>query len=423
MNQSIKNNFTHLLYFVPIFILLLLPSYQSNATTYYDVTTFGADGTDGKADADAIQKALDKATEEEPIIVYVPDGTYYLNKPLYIQSNTTLQLSKNAVIKRNKTGLNKNMLRSTDANHSSSKVGGYQLAHDITITGGTWDGGDIQNAKSSSNLIYIGHSRNITISNATIKNCFSAHAIEYASVKDSAIRNCTITGFRYNSKLTTSEAIQIDICYSSEEEGEWAPGFKEDKTRSKNIIIENNLIMDYPRAVGVHHTLKGHEVTKLTIKNNTFKRSSASTQGKSVVGIFLWGVTNSTIKNNTFDHYSYGAMVKVSKNITIKNNKFKYNAIRNLAIESCNKNNGYHTFTVTKDDIGTKKFVFTCGNIKSGYIKTNGKKYNFKSKKGKVTIKLKKKIKVNQQVKFYGKDAYNNKYYRIYYVPKQTTKK
>lgn len=424
MNQSRKSNLISLLYFVPIFILLLLPSYQSNAATYYyDVTDFGADGTDTNADADAIQKALDMASEEDEIVVVVPDGTYYINKILYVQSNTTIRLSKNAVIKRNKSGLNKNMLRTTDAKHKSNTVGSYNLAHDITITGGTWDGGDIQSAKTVCNLIYIGHAKNITICDTTVKNCYGSHAIEYAGVKDSVIRNCKITGFRYNQKLTTSEAIQVDICYKSDEEGKWAPGFKEDKTTSKNILIENNVITDYPRGIGVHHTLKGHEVSNLTIRNNTVKRSSPSTQGKSVVGLFFWGVKNSTVTNNNFDHCSYGAMIKKSTNITLKKNNFKYNPIRSLAVESCNKNNGYHTFIVTKDDIDTKNFEFTCGNIKSGYIKTNGKRYNFKSKKGKVTIKLKKKIKVKQKVNFFGKDAYGNKYYRTYYVPKQTTKK
>lgn len=410
---------------LPALIILFYPACRSYAQTcYYNVVTdFGADGTDSASDATAIQQALDMASEDHKIVVTIPDGTYYIHKILYVQSNTTIRLSSNAVIKRDKTGVNKNMLRTTDANHKSDKVGGYNLAHDITITGGTWDGGNIQQATKNCDLIYIGHARNITIENTTVKNCYGDHAIEYAGVKDSAIRNCTITGFRYNKKLTTSEAIQIDICYKSDADGKWAPGFKADKTTSKNIIIEKNLIIDYPRGIGVHHTLKGKEVRALKIRNNTIKRSSPSTQGKSVVGLFFWGVKSSSVTNNTFDHCSYGAMIKVSNGITLKNNKFKYNRLRNLAVESCNKFNGYHTFTVTQDDIGKKTFKFTCGGIKSGYIKTKGKKYNFKSKNGKVTVKLKYKIKVNQKVTFYGKDKYGNKYYRVYYVPKQTKKK
>ena len=422
--KQLMNKTNLLLFLLPILAILFYPAIYSNAQTdRYNITSFGANGSDSKADTTAIQKALDMASEEHDILVYVPDGTYYIDKTLYIQSNTTIQLSSKAIIKRNKKGQGKNLLRNTNAKHKSKKTGGYNLSHDIIITGGTWDGGDIKHAKSGSNLIYIGHARNITLKNTTIKNCYAAHAVEFTGVKDSVIRGCTITGFRYNEKLTTSEAIQVDICYKSSTEGAWSPGFKADKTTSTNILIENNTIKDYPRGIGVHHTIKGKEVSNLTIRNNTIKRSSPSTQGKSVVGIFFWGVKNSTVTKNTFDRYSYGAMIKVSKNITLKNNKFKYNAIRSLAIESCDKNNGYHTFTVTKDDIGKKTFKFTCGNIKSGYIKTKGKKYNFKSKKGKVSIKLKKKITANQKVTFYGKDKYNNKYYRSYTVPKQAKAK
>lgn len=422
----IRNNLSSRLtcfFIFPLLALLLFPTLHSKAATY-NITSFGADGTDTKSDNAAIQKVLDLASEEEPLTVIIPNGTYYISKTLYVQSNTTIKLASKATIIRNKTGINKNMLRTSDSKHKSNKAKGYTLAHDITITGGTWNGGDIDKAKSTSNLIYMGHSQNITISNTTIKNCYGSHAIEFAGVKNSVIRNCKITGFRYDKTLFTAEAIQVDICYKDKgDDGSWTPGFKLDKTTSSNILIENNVITDYPRGIGIHHKLKGHEVNKITIQKNKIKRSSAAMQGKSVVGVFILGAKNCSVKNNTFDRCSYGAMIKVSTNITLKSNKFKYNPIRNLSIESCNKNNGVHSFIVTKDDVGTKTFKFKCGNIKSGYIKTAGKKYNFKSKKGAVTVKLKKKIKSYQTVTFYGKDKYNNKYYRSYTVPKQTKKK
>ena len=221
-----------------------------------------------------------------------------------------------------------------------------------------------------------------------------------AGVKNGIVRNCKISGFRYGSDLFTSEAIQIDTCYKSKSEGKWAPGFKVDKTESRNIIIEKNTITDYPRGVGVHHILKGHQVTNVTIRNNKFKRSSASAQGKCVVGIFLMGVKNASISNNTFDRYSYGAMIKQSQKVSIKNNRFRYNALGSLLIEGCDKNNGRHTFLVTSNEVGKKKFEFTCGNIKSGTVKTGGYTYRF-SKSQKNSLNLKKKIKSNQKVVFY----------------------
>lgn len=414
----------YILYILPFFFLIMLfgTPVHAAAIRYYNVKNYGANGKDKKSDSSAIQKALDQASEDQITVVTIPNGTYYINKTLYIQSNTVIQLSKNAVIRRMDSALDKNMLRTTNSKHKSGTIGGYNLAHDITVTGGTWDGGNINKAKSGTNLIYIGHSTNITINNATIKNCYGAHAIELAGVKNGIVRNCKISGFRYGSDLFTSEAIQIDTCYKSKSEGKWAPGFKVDKTESRNIIIEKNTITDYPRGVGVHHILKGHQVTNVTIRNNKFKRSSASAQGKCVVGIFLMGVKNASISNNTFDRYSYGAMIKQSQKVSIKNNRFRYNALGSLLIEGCDKNNGRHTFLVTSNEVGKKKFEFTCGNIKSGTVKTGGYTYRF-SKSQKNSLNLKKKIKSNQKVVFYGKDKYNNKYYRTYYVPKKVKKK
>lgn len=420
MKAQHKLTYKNLLYLILIFLFLILPGKPVQAATqYYNVTSFGANGKDKKSDSEAIQKALDLASEDHKTVITIPNGTFYINKALYIQSNTTLKLSKKTVIKRMNSALGKNMLRTTDAKHKSTRIGGYNLAHDIIISGGTWDGGNIKKAKTGSNLIYMGHSRNITIKNTTIKNCYGAHAIEFAGVKDSVIRNCKITGFRYEPDLFTSEAIQIDTCYQSKDDGKWAPGFKVDKTESRNILIEKNTITDYPRGIGVHHKLKGHQITNLTIRNNKFRRSSVSTQGKSVVGVFLLGVKKATISNNMFDRYYYGAMIKQSQKVSVKNNQFKYNPSGNLIIEGCDKNNGRHTFLVTSDKVGTKKFEFTCGNIKSGTIKTGGYTYHFNKQDTKVTLTLNNKIKSNQKVHFKGKDQYNNRYFRTYYVPKQ----
>ncbi len=419
-NSSRNNRFLYLLMFI---LFLSGTSIRCEAMTRrYNVKDFGADGTDKKSDYDAIQEALDQASEDHMTVVIVPNGTYYIDGTLYIQSNTTLKLSSHATIKRKKSALANNMLRTTNARHFSGFTGGYRLAHNITVTGGTWDGGDIAKAKKTSNLIYMGHSKHITIKNTTIKHCYGAHAIEFAGVKDSTIKNCKISEFRYDSSRFTSEAIQLDTCYKSKKDGRWTPGFKADKTPCTNILIEKNTITDYPRGIGVHHYLKDHLITNITIRDNRFKRSSASTQGKSVVGIFLMGVTKATITQNTFDHYAYGAMVKLSKKVSITKNNFKYNPSGNLIVEGCDKNNGRHTFRVTSDDINTTKFEFTCGNISSGTVKTGGRTYYF-HKKGTNTITLSDNLYANQQVDFYGKDDYNNKYYRTYYVPRQTVRK
>ncbi|MDE6759072.1 MAG: right-handed parallel beta-helix repeat-containing protein [Lachnospiraceae bacterium] len=404
---------------LPVFILFILallsPINVFAKTYYYNVTDYGADGSDRKDDTSAIQKLLDEATENDTIVIKFPAGTYYISRPLYIQSNTKLQLNSKATIRRSNHGLGHNMLRTSDASHVSTGYPGYTLAHNITITGGTWDGGDISKAKQTSNLIYIGHSSNVTISNATIKNCYGAHSVEFAGVKNGTVKNCNFYGFRYDSDRFTSEAIQIDVCYKDRSSGKWTPGFELDKTACTNILIENNTIKDYPRGIGAHHVLKGHYSTNITIRNNKIARSSSSTQGKCMTGILLMGTNKVSISKNTINHYYYGIMIKNSKKLSIKNNKLKYNTSGNLILESCDIKSRKRKFTVTKDTVGEQEFQYTCPGIK-GYVKTDGETYHFGASSKEHTLELKNKIKRNQKITFYGKDTWGNTYYRIYYV-------
>lgn len=434
-NAGSQCYYKYLFHLSILFIILVMFPYNkchaAGGTYYYDVTSYRANGFDHKDDTAAIQEALDHASSDYHIVVTVPEGTYYISKTLYIQSNTTLKLSKNAIIKRSRKALGKNMLRNTNAGHESSSGEKYNLSHNITVTGGVWDGGRISKAKSTSNLLYFGHARNITIKNTAIRNCFGAHTIEFAGVKDSRIKNCKISGFRYSSSKFTSEAIQLDICYKNKEDGRWTPGFYSDKTPCKNISIENCTISDYPRGIGIHHTLKGHNCSDITIRNNKFRRSLASTQGKSVVGVYLMGVRKVKMTNNIFDHYSYGAMVKTSSDLTIKKNVFSYNNSGALIVESCDEKNARRTFSIVtdkkddKDETQTdedtkqdlKKLEFTCPYIYSGSVKINGKTYRYHSDKTKKLLKMEPGAKRGTLVRFYGKDRWDNKYYQMKHIP------
>ncbi|MDE6626977.1 MAG: FIVAR domain-containing protein [Lachnospiraceae bacterium] len=397
-------------------------------TYYYDIRAFGAVPNDNTSDKPAIQAALDKAGEDHKIVVTVNGGLYYIGSTLGIQSNTTIQMDSASTIRRSKVTVN--MLKVTDANHKTTPYYGYTLGHDITITGGTWDGGDISKTTVEKNLIYIGHSQKVTISNTTIKNCYGTHALEFAGVINSTIKNCTFTGFRYASDRFTAEAVQLDICDKEISNGaEWTPGYTMDGTTCKNITISNNTFIDYPRGIGCHHIYStGRQKNgansgpyeNITITKNTFKRSSASTQYLCSSGIFIMGAKNITIKSNTVNKYDYGIWVKSSSGIKLKNNKLKYNTYANI-IYSGNTGikNATVKFTVTQDKYKSKTLKYTCPTMKKGYVKTAGKTYRFKKAASTHTAKLKKKIKRNQKMTFYGQDANGNKFYRIYYTPKK----
>lgn len=386
-------------------------------TYYYNVNSFGAFGNDNIDDTSALQKALDQARDGVHVVITVPAGTYYISNVLYIQSNTTLNLDARATIYRSDSSLSNNMLKNSDAKHKSTGYKGYKLSQNITVNGGTWEGGNIYSSTKSTNLIYIGHADNVTITNATIKNCHGSHALEFAGVRNGTISNCTFNGFRFGSNSYTSEAIQLDICYKSGKT-EWTPGFTMDKTTCKNILIENCNIVDYPRGIGSHHTLSGVPYENITIRNNTITRSTSTSQKKCVTGIFIMGAKNIKVSKNTVDGYSYGIWVRHSSSIKVKKNILKNNPTYNLVYDSNTAANKYVKFTVTKYKVKTKPLEFTAPTIRKGSMKTRGQTYRIKKVQKIHTVTLKKKLKKNQKVTFFGMDKDNNKFYRTYHLGK-----
>lgn len=308
-----KQSFIHITIFILLILLCTLPVHAQTI----NVTTLGADGSDTINDKKAIQEALDTPSQDH-LTVYLPAGTYYISGPLYIHSNTTLHLDKNACIKRNAAGLEHNMLKNADTDHKTDLVGSYNLSTNITIEGGTWDGGDIANASSARNLINIGHASHVVIQNTTIRNCFGSHLIEFAGVSDSQIRNCTLTGFRYRGSLLDSEAIQLDVCHS-DQDGSWNPAFLADDTFCQNITVSGNTIRDYPRGIGNHHALDGRHNQNITIQNNTF----ANTTNLGRHAINLAGFDNTLVQNNSICGYGWGIRAYSCNGVSLVRNTLK----------------------------------------------------------------------------------------------------
>lgn len=403
--------------------LIKKPRYtQIGNTQYYNLSDFFTSDPEHwyrTTDDEFFQWALDKAGSDHFTEIYVPAGTYRIYNTLLIHSNTTLRLDPGAVIIRMDTTTN--MLRTSDTSGKSNTAGGYSLAQNINITGGVWDGGNIAAANTATNLLYLGHSSNVTISNTTIRNCNGAHALELAGVSDAVVSGCQIYGFAYSydNNLFTSEAIELDVCGSAS----WTPGYVIDNTGCQNIVIENNIITDYPRGIGSHHVANGktyNTYTNITIRNNTFNRSSAGTQNKCQAAIRLEGVQNATITGNRADYYSYGIYFKNSSGLTVKKNTLKYNGTAHILYTGCKgiKNQSIK-FTVTQKKLKTKVAKFKSPTMKTGYVKVKGKKYTFKKIKSVHTVNLKTKIKKNQKWTFYGKDKNGNKFFYNYTVPKK----
>lgn len=252
--------------------------------------SFGA--RSGKDSTEAIQKALDKAAKKgktgKRAKVYVPAGTYYLSKTLSIDSNVYLQCDKNAkFIKKAKKGKRVlYMLRS--AKHGKK---GFNSVRNITVEGGCWDAKYIKfNKETGGSLFFFVHGQNLEFLNLTLKNNYGTHLLELGGDKNVIISGCKFTGFRKSNTDADKEAIQIDVCHNYEILPDAAPY---DDTACENIVIENNEIYNYPRAVGSHTYIKEVYPINITIRNNNIHDISEN-------AIYAYNYRNLTVDSNTF---------------------------------------------------------------------------------------------------------------------------
>jgi polygalacturonase len=312
-----------------------------------DVTSpeFGAVGSDSEADAVAIQKALDMAkNSSETVTVTIPSGNYYLDRWLRIYSNTHLVLDQNATLYRTDAILDKPMLKNVDANDSMYTIGGYDMSENITIEGGTWDGGDTENATDNADLIRINHAQNITIKNCTIKNVYDCHLLELVAVKHGVISGCTLTGFTYNKDHKNDwtyarEAIQLETAWTNNENdledqaSAWANGIVIDGTVCDDITVSNNKILEFPCGVGQHHYTESgaYRNTNITIKNNTITCSAKWKHCKTA--ITCGGMNKVKISGNRIKGpYRFAIHVTESNDVTLQKNKIQNITNTNITI-------------------------------------------------------------------------------------------
>lgn len=342
--------------FVGVFAI----STEVNATSNYDYIVTQADATvipnDNIADADGIQNVLDKAKgATEVVTIYIPAGTYHVDKALRIYSNTHLILDSAATIYRMDSAIDKMIIHNTDENGYMDRIGGYEMSKNITIEGGIWDGGNTKLATDATNIIRFDHAENITIKNATVKNTYDCHIIELVAVKNGLIDNCTLTGFRYAKGKEKDyeyarEAIQLEAAWTNneknlaDEESHWAKGTYLDGTACQQVTVSNNKFIDVPCGVGQHHYAesgKGRN-QNITITGNTFSCADKFKYCKTA--ITGCGTDNLTVTNNTVKGpYRFGVHVLGSSGVTIQGNSFDKISMNGLMIDS-------GTITAIKDN-------------------------------------------------------------------------
>lgn len=236
-----------------------------------------------------IQAALSRNSQNDNIhlTVKVPAGEYNLEKGLYMYSNTTLEADKDAKF----YNPNKLKVMLSSYNYDYDK-GRYDHIKNVVVSGGQWDAGDLRGE-----VIRFIHGTNITLSGITVRNVGDkSHMLTFAGVKDGVIEGCNLSGYHGSH---VKEAIHLDVVHNDD----WVPGtVTYDDTANENIIIRNNVVTDYKRAVGSHSAVKGVYHKNIVIENNTFTGTEAE-------AIQLYGYKDTKVLNNTIDNVGTGIRV------------------------------------------------------------------------------------------------------------------
>ncbi|MCI8378314.1 MAG: hypothetical protein HFH72_07300 [Lachnospiraceae bacterium] len=331
--------------------LLLADGDTAGAQAHYDYIVtdgeFGADVTDRDSDARAIQRAFEKAIgAKEPVTIYFPAGTYYIDKPLRIYSNTHLVLDDNAVIYRMDSLIDRGLLHNVDQDGRMDVTGGYDMSENITIEGGTWDGGDIKKASKGSDIIRFDHARNITVKDCTVRNTYDCHLIEFVGIEGGSISGCTLTGFRYrqghsNDWAYAREAVQLESAWTNNEADKtevsslWAKGSVVDGTSCRKVAVTGNRVIDFPCGIGQHHYTKNgkHRNEDITISGNTITCPSSWKHCKTA--ITCGGMNQVLISENVVKGpYRFSVHVVESDGVNIQKNKMAGISMNGIMVDS-----------------------------------------------------------------------------------------
>ncbi len=248
---------------------------------------------------DALFEAKNNATPKNQYKIILADGEFRIDGTLNIYSNTFLEMTGTTLIRDHSRS--ESMLKVGNSSEENTSYNGYG---NITINGGTFDGWDNKMTPSTSNLLRMGHSRNILISNVTFTDNTNSHCIEIGACKDVTIKNCTFKDQYLFNKTNASEAIQLDAL-----EKHSFPLYElYDGTSCRNITITECNFQNVTRAIGSHSVIldKNGYYRNINITNNSF----SGIKEYAIVSL-CW--INSTISNNVISNCKNGILFRTMR--------------------------------------------------------------------------------------------------------------
>jgi len=308
------------------------PGIEAENLNDYDITIDDSVDRTGSVDAsraisEAIERASEIGTPEQPAVVYIPEGTYLVEggRSIIMKNNVVLRLDDKAVIKlKNNGSMNSPMLMQ----RSDGVTGGYGQLSNVEIYGGVWDAAqnpdkqylDDNSTPIDITVIGFAHAENIRIHDTKVINNIGQHVLVFDGCKNVEIENVTFRDCYptlASKELSSMETIHFDI---TNEIGGDAKPF--DNTPCVNVVVNNCVFDQVVGGAGCHHDDEGDSFNKnFTITNNKF-------YGLKGVGITCSLLDGGYFYNNVAEDCSasfvYGTSVR---SVTIEKNTVKNSAV------------------------------------------------------------------------------------------------
>lgn len=252
---------------------------------------------------DAIGQAGAQATDAAPATVWIPAGTYVLNRTILLSSNIRILAHPGAVIKAENWNGADPVLLATNRDVQATKYSGWR---NIEIVGGTWDLNQPNRMDNECVAFMVKHSDHVTISDVTVTNCQS-HMINVSGSRNVLIKNSTFKNASVAVEPTTaleSDLLRREVIHTDfmNPVGEDCVGQACDGTPAGDVVVTGNLFENVYSVAGTHHRLDEltppggwrYPGTSLTVTDNVFRSVRAC-------AINLFSMDKAVVRNNKIE--------------------------------------------------------------------------------------------------------------------------